>query len=70
MSTPNPAGQQDAPAQGTLPGLVYQQSLQRPDGVALRKKDFGIWQSTTWAQYFAAIRSRRPGVARARHPRR
>lgn len=44
------------PGQGTLPGLVYQQSRERPRDVALRKKDFGIWQSTTWQQYFEAIR--------------
>ncbi|MFV0463493.1 MAG: AMP-binding protein, partial [Nostocoides sp.] len=46
----------DLPGHGTLPGLVYQQSVERPETVALRKKDFGIWQETTWQQYFEAIR--------------
>lgn len=45
------------PGHGTLPGLVYAQSLQRPKGIALRKKDFGVWQSTTWAGFYEAIRS-------------
>jgi long-chain acyl-CoA synthetase len=45
------------PGQGTLPGLVYQQSLDRPRVVALRKKDRGIWKPTTWLGYFEAMRA-------------
>ena len=48
---------QSLPGHGTLPGLVYAQSLRRPNGVALRKKDFGIWKPTTWKGYYEAIRS-------------
>lgn len=50
-------GQAQLPGHGTLPGLVYLQSSQRPHSIALRKKDFGIWQPTTWAGYYEAIRS-------------
>jgi long-chain acyl-CoA synthetase len=57
-TTSKPAQLSDAlPGHGTLPGLVYQQSRRRPRDVALRKKDFGIWQATTWQQYFEAIRA-------------
>lgn len=47
----------ELPGHGTLPGLVYKQSCQRPRGIALRKKDFGIWQATTWEGYYQAMRS-------------
>lgn len=36
---------------GTLPSLVLEQAAARPGATALRKKDFGIWQETTWAGY-------------------
>src|SRR5690606_4891536 len=45
------------PGAGTLPGLVYRQSQIRPNEVALRQKDLGIWRPTTWAGYFEAIRA-------------
>ena len=50
------ADQTALPGHGTLPGLLHLQSLRRPGGVALRKKDRGIWQAVTWAEYFDAIR--------------
>ncbi|MGH9245495.1 MAG: hypothetical protein ACRD29_14505 [Acidimicrobiales bacterium] len=37
------------PGDGTLPGLLYEQARLRPTVVALRQKEFGIWQETTWA---------------------
>lgn len=51
------AGPTQLPGEGTLPGLVYMQSLRRPRGIALRKKDLGIWRATTWAGYYEAVRS-------------
>jgi len=45
------------PGKGTLPGLVYEQAVRRPHDVALRKKDLGIWQATTWAGYLDAVRA-------------
>ena len=41
---------------GTLPGLLAQHAASRPDGVALREKEFGIWQEVTWAEYLARVR--------------
>ena len=35
----------------TLPKLFLKKSLERGDRVAMREKDFGIWQSYTWADY-------------------
>ncbi|MDE2712478.1 MAG: AMP-binding protein, partial [Acidobacteriota bacterium] len=40
---------------GTLPGLLAHHAADRPDGVALREKEFGIWQEITWAEYLARV---------------
>ena len=55
--TPAGPGEQSLPGHGTLPGLVYAQSLTRPESVALRKKELGIWQATTWQGFYEAVRS-------------
>lgn len=48
MSTKrSPADTSSLPGKGTLPGLVYEHAVTRPKTVALRHKDFGIWQVTT-----------------------
>src|SRR5690606_12646946 len=39
----------------TLPGRVAQWARERPDEVAIRHKDMGIWKEITWAGYFEAI---------------
>ena len=41
----------------TLPGLLARRAADTPDGVALREKEFGIWQEMTWAEYLARVRS-------------
>ena len=41
---------------GTLPGLLASHAASRPDDVALREKEFGIWQEITWAEYLARVR--------------
>ncbi len=40
-----------------LPRQLLYWAERCPDVVALRQKDFGIWQPITWAQYAAASRS-------------
>jgi len=40
----------------TLPQLLRHWARERPDAVALRQKDFGIWEPVTWAQYEQAAR--------------
>jgi long-chain acyl-CoA synthetase len=40
----------------TLPQKLRHWARARPDAVALRQKDFGIWNPVTWAGYHAAAR--------------
>ena len=41
----------------TLPGLLLRNAEQFGDGqVALREKEFGIWQRVTWQQYLEHVR--------------
>ena len=39
----------------TLVTRVRDRAASNPDGVALRKKDLGVWQETTWAAYWETI---------------
>ena len=41
----------------TLPGLLARRATEFPDGVALREKEFGIWQEITWAGFLGRVRS-------------
>ncbi len=41
----------------TLPGLLARRARERPNEVALREKEFGIWQETTWAAYLERVRA-------------
>ena len=43
------------PASATLIELLSRNALQMPGVVALREKDFGIWQEYTWRQYFDEV---------------
>ncbi len=40
----------------TLVGLLRQRVAEHPDRVALREKEFGIWQRVTWAEYQGHVR--------------
>ena len=39
----------------TAAAMVREHAAERPDKVAFREKDFGIWQETTWAEYWDLI---------------
>ncbi len=39
----------------TLPRLLALNARHHPDRVALREKDFGIWQETTWSQWLQRV---------------
>ena len=41
----------------TLPALLARRAAEHPDGVALREKEFGIWQETTWAGFLDRVRT-------------
>ncbi|ALG68382.1 AMP-dependent synthetase/ligase [Beggiatoa leptomitoformis] len=40
----------------TFPKLLVNHAKQRPHKVAIREKDFGIWQSWTWSQVYEQVR--------------
>ncbi|MYL06517.1 MAG: long-chain fatty acid--CoA ligase, partial [Gemmatimonadales bacterium] len=41
---------------GSLPGLLQSQAVSRGGRVAMREKEFGIWQSITWTEYARRVR--------------
>ena len=43
-------------ASTTFPRLLLEHAAQRPDAPALREKEYGIWQTTTWSQLAAMVR--------------
>lgn len=45
------------PDADTLPKLLLLNARERGDEVALREKEFGIWQSFTWVQYAERVRN-------------
>ena len=50
-------------AADTFPKLLLQHARVRPDGVAIREKDLGIWQSWTWSQVADEVRALACGLA-------
>ncbi|HEU0202756.1 MAG TPA: AMP-binding protein, partial [Burkholderiaceae bacterium] len=52
-------------AQGatTFPRLLLQHAATRPERPAVREKDFGIWQTWTWAQVLSEVRALAQGLA-------
>jgi len=47
----------------TFPKLVRENARRISGKVAIREKDFGIWQSYTWARYFDEARLIAYGLA-------
>jgi long-chain acyl-CoA synthetase len=47
----------------TLPRLLFQLAAQRPEGVALQEKRYGVWQPLTWADYARRVREYAHGLA-------
>src|SRR5947209_20285837 len=50
------------PDRETFPRLVRDNARRLPDKVAIREKDFGIWQAYTWSQYIEQARLTAMGV--------
>ena len=40
----------------TLPQFLFEHAQKTPDKVALRERDYGIWQSITWQQYAGHVK--------------
>ncbi|MED5622163.1 AMP-dependent synthetase/ligase [Ideonella sp. BN130291] len=49
----------------TFPRLLLEHARQRPDAPALREKEYGIWQTLTWAQLARLVRQLAVGLAQA-----
>jgi long-chain acyl-CoA synthetase len=49
----------------TFPRLMLDHAAQRPDAPALREKDLGIWQTTTWRELATLVREMAGGYAAA-----
>src|SRR5438034_6917425 len=48
----------------TLPGLLVDQTQTRPDRVAYRSKELGVWRGTTWREYAERVAAVAVGFAR------
>ena len=55
---------QDALLNYTIPQLLRWRVEQTGDRVALREKEFGIWRSLTWRQYYELVRKAALGLER------
>ncbi|MBB4842368.1 long-chain acyl-CoA synthetase [Paucibacter oligotrophus] len=49
----------------TFPRLLLAHAAQRPEAAALREKEYGIWQTLSWAQLAALVRELAHGLAQA-----
>ena len=49
----------------TFPRLMLEHARARPDAPALREKEYGIWQTTTWRALTEAVRALACGLAEA-----
>jgi len=47
----------------TFPKLLAERAAERPDGVALQEKLYGIWQPISWQQYADTVRDIAHGLA-------
>ncbi|MDE2982369.1 MAG: AMP-binding protein [Gemmatimonadota bacterium] len=57
MTAENGAASNGRHSGDTLPGLLARHAAEHPHEVALREKEFGIWQETTWAEYLSRVES-------------
>jgi len=49
----------------TFPRLMLEHAAQRPDAPALREKEYGIWQTTTWSRLATIVRQLACGLSAA-----
>ena len=49
----------------TFPRLLLEHAQRRPQAPALREKEYGIWQTLTWAQLAELVKSLAAGLAAA-----
>jgi long-chain acyl-CoA synthetase len=51
--------------QTTFPRLMQHHARQRPDAPALREKEYGIWQMTSWRELLTLVRQLACGLSEA-----
>ena len=56
------AGEPVTAAADTFPKMLLMHARQRPDRPAMREKDYGIWQSWSWAEVAAEIEALAGGL--------
>lgn len=61
-SLTNAAEDLDLIDDATLPGVLLDHRREYPDEVALRQKQYGIWQEYTWADYYDKVREFAAGI--------
>ncbi|MDI4635358.1 AMP-binding protein [Pelomonas sp. V22] len=49
----------------TFPRLMLEHARQRPDAAALREKEYGIWQATSWAELSSLVQALAHGLHQA-----
>jgi long-chain acyl-CoA synthetase len=49
----------------TFPQLLLLHAKERPDAVAMREKQFGIWQALSWSALLSMVRALAAGLAAA-----
>ena len=57
----------DALRASTMPGLLVERARTRPERVAFRSKELGIWRETTWRELAARVGALACGLAREYH---
>ena len=55
-------GTSDRQSLDTFPKLLLAHARQRPDRAAMREKDYGIWQSWSWAEVAAEVEALAAGL--------
>jgi long-chain acyl-CoA synthetase len=58
-------GDKDSVMQTTFPRLLQKHASERPDAPAMREKEYGIWQSLSWADLLTMVQQLAAGLHQA-----
>jgi long-chain acyl-CoA synthetase len=65
LVNPTSTAAQETPVQTTFPRLMLGHAAKRPQAPALRVKEYGIWQSTSWSSLATLVSELAGGLAQA-----
>jgi long-chain acyl-CoA synthetase len=57
LNVPIPVQHQTTRLAPTLPAQFLETARKRPDAIALRRKEFGLWKGITWREYEAQVQA-------------